>query len=168
MLNLAYNKTMALTYIRGIHDLLIRSGKTIAVAESCTGGLLSKMLTDYPGSSRYFLLGVVAYHHKAKEKILHIPFALIARHGAVSREIAEKMASQVRKIAGADLGVGVTGIAGPSGGTKAKPAGTVFIAAANAKKTICTRFVFKGTRAQVRIQSAEKAAYLLKNLLLSS
>lgn len=109
-------------------DRLRRRRLTLAVAESCTGGLLGGRITSVPGSSSYFLGGVLAYANAVKVRVLGVPARLIARHGAVSAECAEAMARGVRRKLGADLGVAVTGIAGPDGGTADKPVGTVFIA----------------------------------------
>lgn len=148
-----------------IHTLLVRNRKTVSVAESCTGGLLSWLLTLLPGSSAYFVLGIVAYHNDAKQKILGIPRAVIARRGAVSRETALLMARRVRKISGADFGIGVTGIAGPGGAVKGKPAGTVFIAVAGDSGSECRKFLFEGSRETVRRKSALQAAAMLERML---
>src|SRR5437867_2067211 len=102
-------------------ELLASSGMTLALAESCTGGLLGDMLTDVPGSSAYFLGGVVAYHDDLKTALLDVPPAVIRQYGAVSAECALLMARGVRGITGADIGISITGIAGPGGGTAAKP-----------------------------------------------
>ena len=96
---------------------LQKRNMTLAVAESCTGGLISNRITDVSGSSKYFKMGVVAYSNKIKEEILWIPGSLIRKYGAVSRQVAIEMAEGVRAIANADIGMGVTGIAGPAGGT---------------------------------------------------
>jgi len=135
--------------------------KTIAVAESCTGGLTSYLLTEKSGSSKYFMLGVVAYSNQAKAKILGIPQGLIRKKGAVSSDVALLMAKNVRTIAKTDFGVGITGIAGPTGGSKEKPVGTVFIAIANKDHTVSRKFLFKGNRSSVRKQAALKALKLL-------
>jgi len=119
--------------VNQVHKSLLKKGKTLAVAESCTGGIVSSMLTQLPGSSAYFLLGVVTYSNQAKQSILRIPSKLITTKGAVSREVAQKMAQSVRLVSGADFGIGITGVAGPSGGTKRKPKGTVFIAVSQEK-----------------------------------
>ena len=150
---------------RKIHSSLIKSGKTVAVAESCTGGLISKHLSELSGSSSYFLLGVVAYSNKTKEKILKIPQQLILKKGAVCQEVARKMASSIKNIAVADFGIGITGIAGPKGGTLEKPVGTVFIAVAGKNKTVCKKFNFKGNRVAVRKKSSLEALKLLKKYL---
>jgi len=151
--------------IKQLHRLLLQNKKTVAVAESCTGGLLSCLMTSSPGSSGYFLLGIVAYSNKAKEKLLKIPQRLIKAKGAVSPEVASAMAASVRKIAAADLGIGITGIAGPTGARPAKPLGTVYIAVSSGKRLTCTRMNFTGNRNTVRKKSALGALYMLKGLL---
>ena len=148
-----------------IHNSLLKAKKTIAVAESCTGGLLSSLLTQNSGSAQYFILGFVTYSNKSKENILSIPAKLIASKGAVSKETAQNMALSVRKIAQADYGVSITGIAGPTGGTLNKPVGTVFIAISGKSKTICKQFNFSGNRASIRKQSATTALKLLKQFI---
>ena len=110
--------------------LLRERGLTLAVAESCTGGLIGHRITDVPGSSAYYLLGVVTYSNEAKERVLGVPARTLAAHGAVSTETAEAMAAGVRRLSGADLGVSTTGIAGPGGATPGKPVGTVCVAVA--------------------------------------
>ena len=144
------------------HKALIKSSKTIAVAESCTGGLLSAMLTELSGSSKYFTLGIVTYSNYAKEKILGIPSSILASKGAISEEVAKLMAQKVRKLAKTDFGIGITGIAGPSGGTLRKPVGTVFIAVAAKNKTLCKEFHFTGSRSNIRRKSATETLKLLK------
>lgn len=148
--------------INQIHKLLTTRQKTVAAAESCTAGLLSYLLTQHPGSSKYFVLGVSTYSNSAKTRLLKIPSQLIAKKGAVSKEVALEMARSVRKLARADFGVAITGIAGPSGGTLKKPVGTVFIAVSSSKKSISEKSRFKGSRTRIRIKSALKALALLK------
>ncbi len=109
-----------------VAGLLIERGLTVGVAESCTGGLVSDLLTDIPGSSAYFHLGVTAYANEAKTDILGVAPALIAEHGAVSEAVAAAMAEGIRRIAGADIGLSTTGIAGPGGGAPDKPLGLMF------------------------------------------
>ena len=151
--------------INQIHKLLVKSKKTVAVAESCTSGLLSNFLTQIPGSSKYFILGVVVYSNKAKESILKIPANIIAKRGAVSKNVAELLAKSVRLIAKADFGIGITGIAGPSGGSKEKPVGTVFIAIDSKNKRLCKKFIFTGNRLTVRKKAVLKALELLSGLI---
>lgn len=174
-----YNIGMPQHIINQVHKSLIKSSKTIAVAESCTGGLLSTMLTELPGSSKYFILGVITYSNYAKERILGIPASVIAKNGAVSEIVAKLMAQKVRRLAKTDFGIGITGIAGPTGcaeahtgasysagrATARKPIGTVFIAVANKNKTICQKLLLSGNRNTIRRNSALKALKLLKNRL---
>ena len=144
-----------------IHNRLIRQAKTISVAESCTGGLLSSLLTSLPGSSSYFILGVVTYSNKSKEMILNIPTKIIAKYGAVSRQIAKLMAQNIRKKTHTDFGLSITGIAGPRGATSTKPIGTVFIALASKNKTLCQLFLLTGKRETIRKKSIREALHLL-------
>jgi PncC family amidohydrolase len=146
---------------RKIHKLLLKKQITVATAESCTAGMVSKLLTDFSGSSAFFLAGISAYSNQAKERILRIPRRLISQHGAVSAKIAMLMAQKIRQIAGADFGIGITGIAGPAGGSAVKPTGTVFIAIDSGPKKICQKFIFKGDRGSVRKQAAGKSLELL-------
>lgn len=148
-----------------IHKSLIKKQKTVAVAESCTGGLLSCLLTELAGSSKYYMLGVVTYSNKAKENILKIPPALIQRNGAVSKAVAEMMASKIRRLGKTDYGVGITGIAGPGGGSAKKPKGTVYIAVINPGKKISKKFCFKGSRKLIQKQAALAALELLQAML---
>jgi nicotinamide-nucleotide amidase len=147
------------------HKTLLKSGKTIAVAESCTGGLLSSFLTQLSGSSKYFSLGVVTYSNKAKERILGVPGRVIAKNGAVSTPVARLMAEKVRSLAKTDFGIGITGIAGPVGGSPLKPVGTVFIAVAGKNRIIYKKFCFKGSRSSIRNRSSLEALKLLRTLL---
>jgi nicotinamide-nucleotide amidase len=126
--------------------LMIMKGVTIAVAESCTGGLLANRLTDTAGSSAYFERGVVAYSNEAKRQILKVNKRTLERFGAVSQETAVAMAGGVRKISGTDLGLSTTGIAGPSGATPEKPVGTAFIGLAHEESISAQRFLFGGDR----------------------
>ena len=151
-----------------ISQLLIKKGKTIAIAESCTGGLLANLVTNIPGSSQYFLLGIVAYSNQAKTSLLGIPAILIKRHGAVSRQVAQLMAEKIRRIASASFGIGITGIAGPLGATPAKPRGTVFISVATRNKAVTKRFHFAGSRLVVKRKAALKTLSILKRLLKNS
>lgn len=148
-----------------IHTLLIKKGKSLAVAESCTGGLLSKLLTDIPASSQYFALGIVTYSNKAKQVFLKIPHSIIAKYGAVSYRIAQRMSESVRKLMKTDIGIGITGIAGPTGATAHKPIGTVFLAIDTKNNKICRKFHFTGNRAAIREKAALKALELLNSLI---
>lgn len=130
--------------------LLAERGLTLAVAESCTGGLAAELLTRAPGSSRYFVGGVVAYANSAKTQLLGVPTELIAQHGAVSAEVARAMAEGVRERLGADIGLAFTGIAGPDGGSEQKPVGLVHWAVARASGSEQRERVFIGGRDDIR------------------
>lgn len=121
-----------------VHQILTERGKTLAVAESCTGGTIASRFTAMAGSSAYFLAGVVAYANEAKRDILGVNYADIMRYGAVSEQVARQMAEGARRITGADYAIATTGIAGPTGGTTQKPVGTVWIAVATPQGTIAT------------------------------
>ena len=129
---------------------LLRRGETISVAESCTGGLVSKRLTDIPGSSGAFIEGVVAYSNETKTKRVGVPKALLEKHGAVSEPVARALAEGIREMAGTTYGLGITGIAGPSGGTPEKPVGLVYIAVAGPRGTEARELRMRGSRDQVR------------------
>ncbi|HOB75907.1 MAG TPA: competence/damage-inducible protein A [Phycisphaerae bacterium] len=148
--------------------LLFDKQKTIATAESCTGGLLAGRLTDIPGSSRYFLQGVVTYANEAKTALLGVPADLIARHGAVSREVAEVMATACRQRANADFALSVTGIAGPGGGTAQKPVGLVYIGLADAEGCQVTEHRLGDclTRDEIRDRTCKAALNRLRLRLL--
>ena len=118
-----------------LNSILKKKALTLSIAESCTGGLLSKMLTDKSGSSAYFCLGLVTYSNSAKAKILKIDKGLLRTKGAVSKEVALEMAKSVRQLAKTELGLSISGIAGPSGATKTKPLGLVYIALSTKKKS---------------------------------
>jgi nicotinamide-nucleotide amidase len=144
---------------------LRRSGNTLAVAESCTGGLISKRLTDVPGSSGYFLGGVVAYANDVKEGVLGVDEALVRQHGVVSEDVARAMALGVVQKLHASAGLGVTGVAGPGGGSPEKPVGTVFYAATVGGRTVVRRELFLGDREAVRERAAHATLGLLLRLL---
>ncbi|MFH1023441.1 MAG: nicotinamide-nucleotide amidohydrolase family protein [Planctomycetota bacterium] len=150
-----------MTFTQRIHKLFSRRGLTVATAESCTGGVVATQLTRMAGSSRYFILGLVTYANRSKTQLLGIPPALILRHGAVSRPVAERMARGVRRLARADFGVGITGIAGPSGGSPEKPVGLVFIAVAGPERTAFRACRLAGSRPTVRRRAADAALRLL-------
>lgn len=147
--------------------LLTRSRKTLAIAESCTGGLISSRITDVPGSSRYFKRGEVAYSNEVKVSELKMTPGSLKKYGAVSRQVAAQMAKNVREIAGTDYGLGVTGIAGPSGGTRSKPVGLVYIAVSGPKNTVCRKFNFTGERKIIKFKTSQAALDLLRQCLLS-
>jgi PncC family amidohydrolase len=138
---------------------------TLAVAESDTGGLLLEQLTSIPGSSAVVLGGVVAYHDSLKVGILRVPSHMLEKYGAVSVEVAEAMASGVRRLVGADIALATTGIAGPSGATESKPIGLAYIAAASEASSLVREHRWHGDRAQNRTASANAALALLVELL---
>ncbi|OQX54328.1 MAG: hypothetical protein B5M48_01030 [Candidatus Omnitrophica bacterium 4484_213] len=138
--------------------------KTIAIAESCTGGLISHLITNRAGSSQYFKLGVVAYSKEIKISLLKIPPQAIEQFGSVSPEIALSMAHRVRELAGTDIGLGISGIAGPSypEGEEEKPIGLVYIAVCSAQGDISKEFNFEGSREEIKKKAAEQALGLLE------
>lgn len=144
--------------IEQVVRLLKEHGATLAVAESCTGGRIASSFTARAGASEYFPGGVVAYADDVKINVLGVERAVLERHGAVSREVAEQMAAGVKRISGSDFAVSTTGIAGPTGGSAEKPVGTVWIAAATPNgEVVSQRFQFHGSRAE-NIESATAAA----------
>lgn len=138
---------------------------SVSVAESCTGGLLGHRLTGVPGSSAWFERGVIVYSNRAKEELLRVPPSVIAEHGAVSGPCAEAMARGICAASGSPCGVAITGIAGPDGGTPAKPVGTVFIGVAVSDVVTTRRFRFAGDRAAVKWQSSQMALDMLRRAL---
>lgn len=148
-----------------IAELLIRKQKTLALAESCSGGLLADKLTNIPGSSKFLLFGVIAYSNEAKIKLLKVPKETIKKFGAVSKETAVAMAVGCRKILNADFGISITGIAGPGGATAEKPIGLTFIAVNDRIKTSCVKCLFKGTRISIKNQAANQALKMLEKFL---
>jgi nicotinamide-nucleotide amidase len=146
-----------------VGDLLRRNGHTIAVAESCSGGWLAKRLTDVSGSSDYFLQGVVSYSNEAKKQLLGVAEETLISHGAVSRTVALEMARGIKERSGADVGVGITGVAGPTGGTKEKPVGLVYIAVIGSDGSErCHPMLFPGDREKIRYQATQMALALVR------
>lgn len=136
-------------------------GLTIGLAESCTGGAVASALTDVAGSSDYLLGGVVAYSNQAKERLLGVEGGVLSTHGAVSEPVARQMAEGARQAFGAGLGIGITGILGPSGGSAGKPAGLVYMAVATAGGTEVRRYQWSGDRLMNKRQSLEAALDLI-------
>lgn len=172
-----------------VAKILTKKKLTIAVAESCTGGLVSHRLTNISGSSRYFVTGIVAYSNESKENILGISRETMRRCGTVSKEIALKMAEGIRYLACVDIGLGITGTAGPTGGTKSRPVGLVYIALVKGKsgklkaesrkmqarqnsgsalskvevlKAVTKELCFKGTRQEIKFQASQAALELVR------
>lgn len=148
-----------------IAKLLIKHKLTISIAESVTGGLISNAFTDIPGSSAYFLGGVVAYSNFLKMKLLGVKKETLKKYGAVSEIAAKNMAQGIRKITGSDIGISTTGIAGPTGATANKPVGLVYIALSFKNKIIVKKFLFKGKRLAIKKQTLWKTIEILKKML---
>ena len=148
-----------------VAQALNKNKRTIAIAESCTGGLVSKRLTNIGGSSRYFPLGLVAYSNRAKQSLLNVPAETLKKSGAVSKEVARAMAKSIQQLAKTDLGLGITGIAGPDGATKEKPVGLVYIALATPRKLISGEFHFHGDRNAVRQRASQAALEMVRRYL---
>ena len=144
---------------------LIERGLTIAIAESCTGGLMSYMLSSNPGISAAFWGSVVAYSNQAKQDVVGVPEAIIKDHGAVSAQNAEAMASSIRQRSETDIGMGITGIAGPGGGTTEKPVGLVFIAVATKGGLSSRQHNLSGSRAEIQAGAAEAAFELVLEVM---
>jgi len=145
--------------------LLAERGATVALAESCTGGLISKRLTDVAGSSAYFVEGFVTYSNASKERLLGVPQEMLAEHGAVSEPVARAMAAGVRRASGADYGLSVTGVAGPGGGTEEKPVGLVYVGVADAEGAVAEKLdltAWARSRSSIRERSANRALDLLR------
>jgi nicotinamide-nucleotide amidase len=145
--------------------LQMRNAK-LAVAESCTGGMIAERITSVPGSSRYFLGGAVVYSNDLKTLFADIPPLMIEAHGAVSKEVALALAENIREICNADIGVGVTGVAGPGGGTEEKPVGLVYVAVTNGHKQEVVRRHFLGDRDRVRRWASQQALDLVRRMLM--
>ncbi|MCL6581657.1 MAG: competence/damage-inducible protein A [Firmicutes bacterium] len=141
--------------------LLREGGLTLALAESLTGGLVGHLLTEVPGASDYFERGVVVYSNRSKTELCGVPDELLKAHGAVSEPVASAMARGIRERSGTDLGLALTGIAGPTGGTSTKPVGLVYIALAGPGGVRCERYVFAGGRSVVKLRAAQRALTLL-------
>lgn len=149
-----------------IGKLLKARGETLSVAESCTGGLIGMRLTEIAGSSAYFMEGAVTYSNDAKIRTLEVPAEILETHGAVSSETAEAMASGMRRRAGTDYAIAVTGVAGPDGGSDEKPVGTVFIGYADETRTKSIRFTLPGDRHLIRWRSSQAALDYLRRQIM--
>lgn len=148
-----------------VADTLLTRGLTIATAESCTAGLLAARLADRPGSSAYLLGGAVTYANEIKERLLDVPAETLATVGAVSTEVAAAMATGARRRFGTDVGVGITGVAGPGGGSADKPVGLVHLCAAGPDGSVARRVVLPGSRADIRRRATTVALHLVRELL---
>lgn len=150
--------------MEGVVAKLLKN-KTLAIAESCTGGLLSSRLTDIPGISKNLLLSLVTYSNKAKTELLDVSGDMLKKYGAVSAPVAKTMAANVRKLANADIGIGITGIAGPDGGGKKKPVGLVQIALSTGKTTTHKEYFFLGERKIIKFRATQAALDILRHYL---
>ena len=148
--------------------ILTGSGRTLSVAESCTGGLISMRLTEVPGSSGYFMEGAVTYSNEAKVRTLGVSESTLQTHGAVSSQTAEEMAKGMRERAGTDLAIAVTGVAGPGGGSEEKPVGTVFVGYADGYATRSMKFMFPGDRELIRWRASQAALDYLRRRILKA
>jgi nicotinamide-nucleotide amidase len=148
--------------------MLTEQKKTVATAESCTGGLIAQRLTELAGSSKYFMEGIVSYSNEAKMHSLNVPKEMLEKHGAVSSQVAEAMARGARERAETDFAVSVTGVAGPDGGSEEKPVGLVYFGIADASGVEHRRFIFPGDRFLIRWRSSQAALELLRRKLLQS
>jgi nicotinamide-nucleotide amidase len=149
-----------------VGQMLARRGETLSTAESCTGGLIAKRLTEIFGSSAYFMEGAVTYANDAKIRTLNVPEEVIEKHGAVSAETAEAMAAGMRERAGTDYAISVTGVAGPTGGTEEKPVGTVFIGYADETNTKSIKFTLPGDRYLIRWRASQAALDYLRRQIM--
>ena len=149
-------------------SLLRERGKTMAAAESCTGGMIGSSITDLPGCSDVFMGSAVTYSNDAKMSILGVSEDTLMEHGAVSAETAREMASGACRVFNSDYSVAVTGIAGPGGATETKPVGLVYIAVADGPRTVATRNFFQGDRRSVREQTVDEALGLLIDMVRGS
>ncbi|MBO4954458.1 MAG: competence/damage-inducible protein A [Clostridia bacterium] len=163
------NRIGDVVYATGETDLqtvvvekLLQKGLSVATAESCTAGGLAEAITDVSGASDIFRTGIVAYHNETKEQLLGVPHELLETHGAVSPEVARAMAEGIARVAGADIGIGITGIAGPTGGSPEKPVGLVYIGVWYKNQVKAFEFRFAGTRAQNRKSAVRNALNLIR------
>jgi nicotinamide-nucleotide amidase len=148
------------------NTLKLLKAKTIAIAESCTGGLITSRITDVPGASKNLLLSVIAYSNRSKMELLDIPYRKIKKCGAVSMQTAKEMAISIRDLANTDIGISTTGIAGPGGATKDKPVGLVYIACSTKRKTIVNKYHFTGSREIIKFRTSQAALNMLRLHLL--
>ena len=151
-----------------IGNLLREKGRTLSIAESCTGGLVCDRITNVSGSSDYFMGGMVTYSNESKAEHLGIPLSIIKRHGAVSQQVARRMAQGVRKAFHTTFGLSTTGVAGPAGGTKRSPIGRLFIGISDGRRTWVKREDLKGSRREIKKKATEKALRVFYERLIHS
>jgi nicotinamide-nucleotide amidase len=160
-----YAQDPAITFAQATHDALLKHGLTVAAAESCTGGLISEMLTRTPGASATFKGGVVAYDNSIKEGVLNVPSETISAYGAVSAQTVKAMAQAVKELCGASIGLSVSGIAGPTGGSAEKPVGTFFIGISTPTTSFEVRSLYMGERFNIRMYAAYVALDLVRRVV---
>jgi|TARA_B110000211_G_scaffold231648_1_gene293595 nicotinamide-nucleotide amidase len=152
--------------VKQIINLLIHKKITLSIAESCTGGMLSQVITSVRGSSKVFEFGIVTYSNQSKTKYLKIPLKIIKKYGSVSKECCQSMLNNLSKLSKSKLNIAITGIAGPGGGTKSKPVGLVYIGIKKKQKTIIKKYLFKNNnRENVRRNSVKKSLELIENFI---
>lgn len=154
-----------MTLEKKVGKILLEKSLTLGLAESCTGGLVAARITAVPGSSTYFMAGFITYSNRAKTLFLSVPEKIIGQHGAVSGIVAKRMAEGARAAAEVDIGLSITGIAGPAGGSPEKPVGTVFMALATQKRVSVQKFLFSGSRREIRKQASDEALRMLLDYL---
>jgi PncC family amidohydrolase len=162
------DKDLTMKLEKVIGNLLRQEGWTLSIAESCTGGLICDRITDVPGSSDYFMGGMINYSNESKAEHLDVPLIEIRKYGAVSSRVAKKMAQGVRKAFNTTFGLSTTGVAGPTGGTKRSPIGRVFIGLSDGRRTWVKREDFRGNRRAVKKKAAEKALEFFYKRLIDS
>lgn len=150
---------------KNIAESLTRKKLSLSICESCTGGMLGTLITSEPGSSKYFCGGVIAYSDEVKQRVVGVRQATLREYGAVSAEVAREMAQGMLKRFKADISISITGIAGPTGGTKKKPVGLVYLCVATRQHVAVENCMFKGSRNQIRREACNKVLRLLKRLL---
>ena len=152
--------------VKQIINLLIHKKITLSIAESCTGGMLSQVITSVRGSSKVFEFGIVTYSNQSKTKYLKIPSKIIKKYGSVSKECCQSMLNNLSKLSRSKLNIAITGIAGPGGGTKSKPVGLVYIGIKKKQKTIIKKYLFKNNNIEnVRRNSVKKSLELIENFI---
>ncbi|TRZ80037.1 competence/damage-inducible protein A [bacterium] len=148
------------------NTLKLLRNRTIAIAESCTGGLIASRITDVPGASKNLLCSIVAYSNKSKTELLDVSYSTIKKHGAVSSQTAKDMAVNIRNLSGANIGISTTGIAGPAGATNKKPVGLVYIGLSTELKTFVKKYYFTGTREMIKFRTSQAALDMIRHHLL--
>ena len=151
--------------IEYIIDLYYNKKKSIAIAESCTGGFICHMITNISGSSKIFDRGVICYSNQAKKDILNINEEILVKYGAVSEIVANQLSNNIRTLSNVDVGLGITGIAGPTGGTPLKPVGLVYIGFSSIEKTTVKKYIIKANRINFKEKVLEKVLILLEDFI---